>query len=82
MSRPNEASQEIVGKTIARVEYDYNGSLNIHFTDGSMLYVQGTWHNDSTAGTDVSLLAPDDPKSYHETHDFYQLASDRRWADD
>lgn len=70
---------EVIGKTVERVEYDYYDALRLHFTDGSMLFVQGVWHNDDTAGTAVALLGPEDPKSYSEDKLFYQLLREREW---
>lgn len=68
---------DVVGRTITRVEYADEDELRLFFDDGSMLYVSGVWHNDSTAGTMVSLMRPDDPKSYADDEDFYDLTYDR-----
>lgn len=70
-------STDLAGKTVERAEYDYNDALRVFFTDGTMLYVSGVWHNDDTAGTDAALLEADDPKSYEESGDFYRVASER-----
>ena len=75
----NSSHNSLVGKTVVHVEYDYNDALRLHFADGSMLYVAGVWHNDSRAGTTVSLVPADKPKSYEEDKRFYDYVFDSRW---
>lgn len=72
-------SDAVVGKTIERVEYDYDEALRLHFTDGTMLYISGVWHNDSTAGTGVALIAAEQPKTYEESKGFYEFVYEQRW---
>lgn len=72
----------MIGKTIERVEFDYDEALRVFFTDGTMLYAAGVWHNDSTAGITAALIEADQPKSWGESKKFYDITFAQRWDRD
>lgn len=75
MTEPTQSS--VAGKTVERMAMDEFDALRLYFTDGSMLYANGVWLNTGEASTEVALLSPDDPKSYDESHDFYDVMRER-----